>query len=162
MKEYTITEDRAKLILYTVGNLFITLVLMVITMYFFTTGLYLIAFFGVTGMWFSVKSMIAYGLRLFKKKPICSFKQDEVILYSLHDGEIVMKYNEIEEAKLLIDFKSVKLFFSGKKVQHPSGWNYVAAVYLFKRNLLEEVQAKTIECLKSHNIKYSVQQQTRR
>lgn len=162
MKEYTINEDKAKLVLYTIGNLVITLILMVITMYFFSTGIYLMAFFGVTGMWFSVKSMIAYGMRLIKKKPICSFKADEVILYSLHDGEIVMKYSEIDEAKILTDFKSVKLFFAGEKVTHPSGWNYVACVYLFKRSLLSEVQTKTIECLKSHNIKYSIQEQTRR
>lgn len=156
MNEYIVVEDRTKLVCYTILNLILTVLLMIVSIYFYSIKVYIIAFFGITGIWFSVKAMCKYASRWFKKTPVCEFKSKEVIIHSLPEKNSVMKYSEIKEVKILRDFKSVKLFFSGDKVTHPSGWNYVGAVYLFQRGLLDEVETKVEECLKVHNVKVNV------
>lgn len=156
MNEYIVKEDRTKLICYAILNLILTVILMMISIYFYSVGVYIIAFFGITGIWFSVKAMSKYASKWFKKTPVCELKSSEVIIHSLPEKNSVMKYGEIKEVKILRDFKSVKLFFSGDKVTHPSGWNYVGAIYLFQRGQLDEVEAKVKECLKTHHVKVDV------
>lgn len=156
MNEYIVKEDRTKLICYAILNLILTVILMMISIYFYSVGVYIIAFFGITGIWFSVKAMCKYASKWFKKTPVCELKSSEVIIHSLPEKNSVMKYSEIKEVKILRDFKSVKLFFSGDKVTHPSGWNYVGAIYLFQRGQLDEVEAKVKECLKTHHVKVDV------
>ena len=80
MKEYIVREDRGKLLLYTLLHLCLTILLMLLTIYVYGTGHFLLAFFGITGLWFSVKAMCRYGFRLVKNTPVCEFKRDEVIL----------------------------------------------------------------------------------
>lgn len=156
MNEYVVIEDRTKLICYTILNLILTVLLMMVTIYFYSIGIYIVAFFGITGIWFSVKAMCKYASKWVRKTPVCEFKTNEVIIHSLPEKNSVMKYSEIKEVKILKDFKSVKLFFAGDKVTHPSGWNYVGAIYLFQRNLLDEVESKVIDCLKTHHVKVNV------
>ncbi|MFQ7537237.1 MAG: hypothetical protein ACLRL6_07775, partial [Clostridium sp.] len=80
MKEYIIHEDKGKLLLYTLLNLCLTILLMMLTSYAYGTRHFLFAFFGITGLWFSVKAMCRYGFRLVKNTPVCEFKRDEVLL----------------------------------------------------------------------------------
>ncbi|NBK97086.1 MAG: hypothetical protein EOM05_09405 [Clostridia bacterium] len=156
MNEFMIKDDQIKLLCYTLLNLMITIALMLITAIFYAKGIFIVAFFAITGIWFSVKAMYKYGIRFFKKTPVCEFKTEEVIIHSLPEDSNTMKYKDIKEVKILRDKKSVKLFFAGDQVKHPSGWNYAGAVYFFQRNLLAEVEQKTIQCLQEHHVNYSV------
>ncbi len=83
MKEYIVREDRGKLLLYTLLHLCLTIFLMLLTIYVYGSGHFLLAFLSITGLWFSVKAMCRYGFRLVKNTPLCEFKRDEVILPAL-------------------------------------------------------------------------------
>lgn len=156
MNEYIIEDDRKKLICYTSLNLLLTLFLFIVSASFFSTGLFIVSFLGITGMWFSVKAMCKYGNRFINKIPVCEFKKSEIIVHSLPEEENIMKYNEVKEVKILKDSKSLKLFFAGNKVTHPSGWNYVGIIYPFQRYLLTDIE-NNIRCiLDEHKVKYSM------
>lgn len=156
MNEYIIEDDKTKLISYTLLNFTITIIFMIISAFFYSTGLFIISFLSITGMWFSVKAMCRYGKRLIKKIPVCEFNKSEVIIHSLPDENNSMKYKEIREVKIMEDWKSLKLFFSGEKVTHPSGWTYVGIIYPFQRNLLDETKENVITYLENHKVKYSI------
>lgn len=158
MKEYIIHEDKGKLLLYTLLNLCLTIMLMMLTSYAYGTGHFLFAFFGITGLWFSVKAMCRYGFRLVKNTPVCEFKRDEVLLPALPKEQRHMKYKDIRTVKILRNKSSVKFFFAGEHVTHPSGWQYVGAVYLFQRSKLNDVQAYAMNCLHTHHITCEVVQ----
>ena len=142
MKEYIVQEDKGKLVLYTLLNLVLTLVLILLSIYVYGNGYFLFAFLGVSGMWFSVKAMCRYGSRLIKSTPVCEFASNELVLPSLP-----------KEQRTIF---TVKLFFAGEKVTHPSGWYYAGIVYLFKKSKLNEVQQCVMECIKTHHIAYEV------
>lgn len=152
MSEYRIEEDRARLLIYTILGFIITIVLMIFGAVFYTYGGFLITFFAVTGMWFSVKTMCRYGSKLIKKTPVCEITKDQVIIHSLPGKARIMKYQEIREVKLIRDEKSVKLFFAGDKVEHPSGYYYAGAIYFFQRSRLDEVEKNTRACLEKHKV----------
>ncbi|PWL68397.1 MAG: hypothetical protein DBY26_01930 [Amedibacillus dolichus] len=156
MKEYIVQEDKGKLLLYTLLNLALTFVLILLSIYTYGNGYFLFAFLGVTGIWFSVKAMCRYGTRLIKNTPVCEFTSDQLILPSLPKEQRTMRYKDIKEIKILRTGFSVKLFFAGEKVTHPSGWSYAGAVYLFKKSKLNEVQKCVMECIKTHHIAYEV------
>ena len=155
MSEYVIKEDTTKLLLYTVGNLVLSLLLMILLGQFYIMGKYLLAFFSLTGLWFSVKYMCRYGMRLVKKKTVCSFGAKEVTIHSLPEGDKTSLYRDVDEVKILSDWKSIKIFFSGKYVKHPSGWDYVGVIYPFKKRELKEVEMQVTEVLKKHHVKVS-------
>lgn len=152
MCEYMIQEDRKRLLMYTLLNLILTCLLLVLASGFYSYGAFLLAFLTITGLWFSVKAMCKYGSKWFKKTPVCEFLSDEVIIHTLPGGPRTMKYKEISEVKILRDAKSVKLFFGGKNVEHPSGWYYAGAIYPFQRSALDEVEMKSKECLEKHKV----------
>ena len=156
MNEYIIEDDRKKLICYTVLNLILTLILFIVSASFFSTGLFIVSFLGITGMWSSIKAMCKYGNRLINKIPVCEFKKSEVIIHSLPKEENTMKYNEIKEVKILRDSKSLKLFFAGNKVKHPSGWSYVGIIYPFQRCLLADIENNVKDFFNNHKVRYSV------
>lgn len=162
MNEVIITDDQKKLLCYTIINLVLTVLLIIIASNFYTHNYYLSFLFAITGMWFSVKTMCKYGKCWIKKVPVCEFRDREVILHSLAEDDNTMQYGEIKEIKILKDKKSVKLFFAGDCVHHPSGWIYVGIVYLFKRKELEEVENKIKQCLDEHHVNYSVVDQTKK
>ena len=111
MKEYIVREDRGKLLLYTLLNLCLTIFLMLLTIYVYGSGHFLLAFLSITGLWFSVKAMCRYGFRLVKNTPVCEFKRDEVILPALPKEQRHLKYRDIRAVKILRSSSSVKLFF---------------------------------------------------
>lgn len=152
MKEYVIVEDYWKLALYTMMNLLLTVFLMLLSMFFYSVKWYLPAFLAVTGLWFSVKYMCRYGSKLVTKKPVCEFNQDGIVIHSLPGKPVEMKYRQIKEAKMLRTSSSVKLFFKGENVKHPSGWYYAGVIYPFKRKQLVQVEEKSMQCLKSHGV----------
>ena len=156
MKEYIVQEDKGKLVLYTLVNLVLTLVLILLSIYVYCNGYFLFAFLGVSGMWFSVKAMCRYGSRLIKSTPVCEFASNELVLPSLPKEQRTMRYKDIKEIKILRTRFTVKLFFAGEKVTHPSGWYYAGIVYLFKKSKLNEVQQCVMECIKTHHIAYEV------
>lgn len=125
---------------------------MIVSAGFYSMGSFLIAFLGITGIWFAVKAMCKYGMKYVKHTPVCEFDKKGVILYDLSIGTQKMNYKDIKEVKILRDRKSVKLFFSGTDVKHPSGWYYAGAIYLFQRSLLDEVEQKSMKCLADHNV----------
>ena len=67
-----------------------------------------------------------------------------------------MKYRDIRAVKILRSSSSVKLFFSGDHVTHPSGWQYAGAVYLFQRKKLNDVQKYAMDCLHTHHISFEL------
>lgn len=156
MKEYVITEDRGRLVLYTVLGLAATVFLMLLTLFLSMIRLYLPIFITVPALWYSIKIMCRFGSKLIRKTPVCEFKKDKLIIYSLPGQPIEMKYKEVKEAKLLRGSASVKLFFGGEKVTHPSGYYYVGAVYPFQKKLLDEVEHKAVQCLAAHGIKVQI------
>lgn len=156
MNEYIIEDDRKKLICYTGLNLLLTLFLFILSASFFSTGLFIVSFLGITGMWFSIKAMCKYGNRLINKIPVCEFKKSEVIVHSLPEEESSMKYNDIKEVKILKDSKSLKLFFAGNMVTHPSGWNYVGIIYPFQRSLLADTENNIKNLFNNHKVEYSI------
>jgi len=156
MSEYVIKEDALKLILYTAGNCVLSFLLLILAAQLYVRGNFLLAFFTLTAIWFSVKYMLRYAVRLIKNIPICSFNDKEVTIHSSSEKDKTFSYRDIDEVKILSDWKSVKLFFSGKQVVHPSGWDYVGIIYLFKRKELKEVQDNVIEILKKHHVKISI------
>ena len=158
MKEYIVREDRGKLLLYTLLNLCLTIFLMLLTIYVYGSGHFLLAFLSITGLWFSVKAMCRYGFRLVKNTPECEVKRDEVILPALPKEQRHLKYRDIRAVKILRSSSSVKLFFSGDHVTHPSGWQYAGAVYLFQRKKLNDVQKYAMDCLHTHHISFEVVQ----
>ncbi|MCF0148795.1 MAG: hypothetical protein HUJ77_10425 [Clostridium sp.] len=155
MSEYVIKEDSTKLLLYTIGDFALSLLLMILSVQFYMRGRYLLTFFSITGIWFSVKYMCRYGMRLVKKKTVCSFGAKEVTIHSLPGGDKTFLYRDVDEVKILSDWKSIKIFFSGKYVKHPSGWDYVGVIYPFKRKKLEEVEKQATEILEKHQVKVS-------
>ena len=102
--------------------------------------------------------MCRYGFRLVKNTPVCEFKRDEVILPALPKEQRHLKYRDIRAVKILRSSSSVKLFFSGDHVTHPSGWQYAGAVYLFQRKKLNDVQKYAMDCLHTHHISFEVVQ----
>ena len=155
MGGYVIKEDPLKLILYTAGNLVLSLLLIILCGQLYIRGKYLPAFIAMTALWFTVKYMCRYGIRLVKKKPVCSFSDKEVTIHSLPGGDKTFFYRDTNEVKILKDWKSVKFFFSGKKVEHPSGWDYVGVIYPFKRDELEAVENQVTAILNKHKVKVS-------
>lgn len=155
MGGYVIEEDRVKLALYTLANLIVTLLLMMFTMHF-VGSLLILAFLGITGIWFSVKAMFRYGKKLVLHTPVCEFKKKELVIYSLPRGPVTMQYRKIKEVKVLRDWKSIKLFFASDDVKHPSGWNYAGVIWPFRRKELEQTEAKVVELLKSHHLTVNV------
>lgn len=153
MSEYVIMEDHKRLILYTLFNLIATLILVVLASGFYSYGAFLLAFLAITGLWFSIKFMCRYGNKWLKKIPVCEFSEDEIIIHSLPGDPKRMNYREIKDAKIIRDYKSVKLFFAGDQVKHPSGWYYAGVIYPFQRSLLDEVESNSIRCLEKHHIK---------
>ena len=153
MSEYVIEEDRVKLALYTAGNLFITIGLMFLCAEFLNQIFYLGVFLGATGIWFSVKYMFRYGKKLYNKTPVCEFKKKELVIHSLPGDAVTMQYSKIKEVKLIRDRKSVKLFFASSEVTHPSGWNYVGAIWPFRRNELDKLEAEVMQVLSAHRLK---------
>jgi hypothetical protein len=153
MGEYIIKEDTLKLILYTVGNCILSFLLMILAAQLYIMGKFLLAFFTLTAIWFSVKYMLRYGIRLVKNKPVCSFNDKEVTIRSSSEKNKTFSYRDINEVKILTDWKSVKFFFSGKQVVHPSGWDYVGVIYPFKRNELKVVENQVVAILEKHHVK---------
>ena len=47
---------------------------------------------------------------------------------------------------------TLKLFFRGDNVEHPSGWYYAGVIYPFQSKKLDEVEENTVNCLKKHGI----------
>ncbi|MDO4262133.1 MAG: hypothetical protein Q4C82_08645 [Eubacteriales bacterium] len=152
MSEYIIEEDRLKLLLYTLGNLALTLLLMLVCIYFANTRFYLGVFLGVTGIWYSVKYMFRYGKKLVRHTPVCEFHKHELVIHSLPRGSVTMQYRKIKEVRLLRDWKSVKLFFSSDEVTHPSGWNYVGVIWPFRRSGLDALEADVSRVLAGHRL----------
>lgn len=152
MSEYMIKEDHKRLILYTLFNFILTTLLVILAAGFYSYGAFLLAFLAITGLWFSIKAMHKYASKWVKKTPVCEFKHDEVVIYSLPGDPKIMKYREITEVKIIRDKKSMKLFFAGDNVEHPSGWYYAGAMYPFQRSLLDEVENNSIKCLEKHNV----------
>lgn len=153
MSEYVIKEDTLKLILYTVGNMVLSFLLMILAAQLYVMGKFLFAFLILTAIWFSVKYMLRYGIRLVKNKPVCCFDDKGVTIHSSSEKDKTFSYRDIDEVKILNDWKSIKFFFSGKQVVHPSGWDYVGVIYLFKRNELQAVENQVIEILEKHHVK---------
>lgn len=153
MNEYVIWEDRKRLCMYTLLNLILTALLVIVASSLYSFGSFLFAFLAITGLWFSVKAMCRYGSKWMKKTPVCEFTNDEVILHSLPGSPKVMKYKEISEVKILRNATSVKLFFGGDNVEHPSGWYYAGALYPFQRTLLNDVEQSSQLCLEKHKVK---------
>lgn len=156
MKQYVIEDDYLKLIIYTVINLVITILLMIVAALFCNEKTFIITFLAITGIWFSVKAMFKYGYRYIRKTPLCEFNKSEVIINTLPEDNRVMKYKDIKEAKILKDSKSVKIFFSGNKVKHPSGWNYVGVIYPFNRKEINNVENNVKHYLDLAKVKYTV------
>lgn len=152
MSEYMIQEDRNRLLLYTVLNLLLTVILLVLAAGCYTYGIFILAFITITIIWFSVKAMCRYGSKWIKKTPVCEFHKDGIIIHSMQGKPRVMKYQEIREVNILRDRTSVKLFFAGDQVEHPSGWYYAGVIYFFQRSLLDDVEQKSIAFLKRHNV----------
>ena len=152
MKEYVIEEDRGRIALYAALNLLLTVFLMLVSIAFYSVKQYLLAFFGVTALWFSVKAMCRFGKKLLTKKPVCAFERDQITIYSLPGRPREMKYSQVKEAKMMRGRSSLKLFFRGDQVTHPSGWYYVGIVYPFKRAALDGVEENVVKCLKKHGI----------
>lgn len=152
MSEYKIQEDRSRLLIYTVLNLLLSLVLLVIGAGLYSYGGFLFTFLAITGIWFSVKAMCRYGSKWIKKTPVCELNKDEIIIHSLPGKPKIMKYQEVREIKILRDTKSVKLFFAGDKVEHPSGYYYAGAIYFFQRSKLDDIEKNSLACLKQHKV----------
>ena len=129
MKEYVIEEDCGRIGLYTALNLLLTVSLMLLSIAFYAVNQYLLAFFGVTGLWFSVKAMCRFGKKLLARRPVCELGRDQITIYSLPGKPKEMKYSQVKEAKMMRGYSSLKLFFRGDQVTHPSGWYYVGIVY---------------------------------
>lgn len=152
MKEYVIEEDCGRIGLYTALNLLLTVSLMLLSIAFYAVNQYLLAFFGVTGLWFSVKAMCRFGKKLLARRPVCELGRDQITIYSLPGKPKEMKYSQVKEAKMMRGYSSLKLFFRGDQVTHPSGWYYVGIVYPFKRAALDGVEENVVKCLKKHGI----------
>lgn len=152
MKEYIIKDDRIKLSLYTLLFLLLTLAVMLVCAWFIAGANYLGAFLGATALWFSVKYMCRYGKKLLANTPVCEFLENELVIHSLPGKAKVMRYDQISEARIWRDAKSVKLFLFGKAVQHPSGYYYVGVVYPFRRHELSEVEQQITDQLKRKKV----------
>lgn len=160
MKEYVIPEDKGRLLFYTGLYLLLMILLMLASIAFYTVGWYLTTFFCITALWFVVKAMFRYGRKFLRDIPVCELKKNEVVIHSLPGKAKVLTYKQIKEVKLLKGRVSLKFFFSGKGVEHPSGWYYVGIVYPFQKKRLVEVEKNVEECLKSHGISiYQVEKQ---
>lgn len=152
MKEYVIQEDRGRLALYTGLFLLLMVVLMIASIAFFAVGWYLFSFLGITGLWFDVKAMFRYGNKLVRKKPVCEFGRDGLTIYYLPGKPREMKYRQVKEARSIRTRFTLKLFFRGDNVEHPSGWYYAGVIYPFQSKKLDEVEENTVNCLKKHGI----------
>lgn len=152
MKEYVIPEDKGRLMFYTGLNLILTVLLMVVSIASYAVSWYLLTFLCITGLWFAIKTMFRYGKKLLKNVPVCELKRNEVVIHSLPGKARILTYKQIKEVKLLRGRVSLKFFFSGKEVEHPSGWYYVGVVYPFQKGRLDEVEKNVAECLRKHGI----------
>lgn len=156
MNVYAVKDDRMKLCLYTILNLILTLCFILIIIFTLGNAYYLLSFLGITALWFSVKYMCRYGIRLIKDTSICEFHKT-YISFPVNSNDLQsLSYKEIKEVKILRDWKSIKLFFSGNKVQHPSDWYYIGIIYLFRNSYLYKIEDNIINILKKNNITYEV------
>lgn len=152
-KKNIIDDDYVKLFLYTFLDLILTVTLMFVIVWFYGHKQFLIAFLAMTGLWFSVKFMCHYGIRLIKHKPMIIFKENSIFLPTKAKDEQILNYKDIKEVKILKDWKSIKIFLLSDKVAHPSGYCYVGIVYPFKRYLLGQVEEEITNCMKQKHIK---------
>ena len=155
MKQYIVKDDQIKLACYTLLNFTLTLLLSFAILYLFGNQYFLLAFFAMTALWFSVKYMCRYGSRYIRKQPVCVCKEQYVLFHSWTNDEKKLRYQEIKEVRLLRDWKSVKLFFAADQVDHPSGWWYVGIVYYFKRGELDEIEQTLLALFNKHHVKIS-------
>ncbi len=153
MHETVNTEDKVKLVGYTAFWLLLTVVLMLVIAWFMGTEQILGAFLAITGLWFSVKFMCRYGKKIVVSEPVCILGTSEIEIYSLPGKTVKMNYRDISSAKIIRNATSVKLFLSGDKVTHPSGYYYVGVVYPFRRNDLDRVEQEITTRLNKHKIK---------
>ena len=152
MKEYTVPEEKGRLLFYTGLYLVLMILFMLASILFFAVNQYLLTFLCITGLWFVVKAMFRYGKKLFKNTPVFELKKSEVVIYSLPGKPKTLSYKQVTGVKLLRGRASLKYFFSGKEVTHPSGWYYAGVVYPFRKERLEEIEKKVAECLGKHGI----------
>ena len=101
MNDLIIKEDRIKLTCYTIMNLVLTILLMFIIAFTYFREQYLFAFLAITGLWFSVKYMCKYGIKLIKNEPLCTFMNSKVVSNELPNTEEGIKYKEMKEVKIL-------------------------------------------------------------
>lgn len=156
MKEYVIPEDKGRLLFYTGLNLVLMILLMAASIFSYAVSWYLVTFLCITGLWFVIKTMFKYGKKLLKNVPVCELKRNEITIHSLPGKARTLTYKQIKEVKLLRGRASLKFFFSGKGVDHPSGWYYVGVVYPFQKGRLDEVEKNVTECLRKHGISINV------
>ena len=97
--------------------------------------------------------MFRYGKKLYNKTPVCEFKKKELVIHSLPGDAVTMQYSKIKEVKLIRDRKSVKLFFASSEVTHPSGWNYVGAIWPFRTGELDKLEKDVTKVLSGHRLK---------
>ena len=100
--------------------------------------------------------MFRFGKKLTQIIPVCTFKNKELVIYSLPRGPVTMQYCKIKEVKVLRDHKSIKLFFASDEVTHPSGWNYVGVIWPFRKQELAETEERVVEVMKKHNLNVTV------
>lgn len=152
MNEYAVLEDYKKLICYAVLHLLLTLCCLSLAVILYSMESYLLMFFTVTIVWFSIKFMSQYTVRFFKKKPICEFKRDELVLHTLSPNEKTMAYKDIEDVKMKRTTTSIKLYVRGAGVEHPTGIYYIRIVYPFQKQRLDEVAQHISKCLRKQHV----------
>lgn len=138
MKQYIVKDDQIKLACYTLLNFTLTLLLLFAILYLFGNQYFLLAFFAMTALWFSVKYMCRYGSRYIRKQPVCVCKEQYVLFHSWTNDEKKLRYQEIKEVRLLRDWKSVKLFFPlTKSITPPAGGMSALSIILSVENWMK-------------------------
>ena len=153
MNEIVIEDDYKKVFVYSFINLLLMILIMLGTMWFYVHSQFLITFLLITAIWFSVKYMCHYAMCFIKRRPVIIFKKNEIVCPNKEKDEQLIKYKDIQEVRIMRDWKSIKLFFKSNKTSHPSGYVYVGISYVFKRSNLNKVMDEIEKCLEKHNLK---------
>ena len=153
MNELVIVNDYKKVFIYCFINFLLTILIMFGIMWFYVHSQFLIAFLLITAIWFSVKYMCHYAMCFIKHRPVIIFRKNEIVCPNKEKVEQIIKYKDIQEVRIMRDWKSIKLFFKSNKTSHPSGYMYVGISYLFKRSDLNRVMDEIEKCLEKHNLK---------
>lgn len=159
MKEYIVQDDRTTGLLCTMLYLLLSGVLLLCSIYAYRIGYFLLAFLGITGIWFSVKVACRYGSRWLHHTPVCEFQTDGIVFPAMPRAAQTMSYRDIKRIRILQSTHSVKLFLSGDTVSHPSGWNYTNVRYIFHTEKLSEATQHMLDCIQRHHIPYEIIQE---